>query len=255
MRLRHGREELHAGRVDATLAAPLDRDAVVDDPLADRLDALGLQQEVVVDEVDRAVAVLLELLELVDDVRRAARAPLALVEDRDVAEHARPRAAARGLHGREALEREHRRHVERHRLDEVERQALAVGERPLVEVARPAGGSGCGAACRPSPARSRRPRCPGSSSRSSRSRISCSPSPRQTKSTSGHCSLTSCGVERGEDAAEGELHRRVGRRESGGPGSSRRDSWSWRGSSGRPGRAAAARSRSTMTSSGVSGLA
>ena len=31
----------------------------------------------------------------------------------------------------------------------------------------------------------------GSSGRSSRSRISCSPSPRQTKSTSGHCRFTS----------------------------------------------------------------
>ena len=64
------------------------------------------------------------------------RAPLALVEDGDVAEYAGPRAAARGLHRREAVEREDRRDVERHRLDEIERQALAVRERPLVEIAR-----------------------------------------------------------------------------------------------------------------------
>ena len=34
----------------------------------------------------------------------------------------------------------------------------------------------------------------GSSSRSARSRMSCSPSPRHTKSISGTCSLTSCGL-------------------------------------------------------------
>lgn len=52
-----------------------------------------------------------------------------------VAEDARPGTAARGLHRREALHRENRRHVERHRLDKIERQALAVGERPLIEMA------------------------------------------------------------------------------------------------------------------------
>ena len=51
----------------------------------------------------------------------------------------------------------------------------------------------------------------GSSRRSSRSRISCSPSPRQTKSTSWHCGLTSCGVERREDAAERQLDVGIGR--------------------------------------------
>ena len=135
MRLRHGRKELHAHRIDAPLAAPLDLEAAVVDSLADRLDPLRLQEEVVVHEVDGAVAVLLQLLELGEDVLGTARAPLALVEDRDVAEDAGPRAAARGLHGREALARQDDRHVERHGLDEVERQTLAVRERPLVEVA------------------------------------------------------------------------------------------------------------------------
>ena len=79
--------------------------------------------------------------ELVHHVLRSAGAPLAFVEDRDVAEHARPRTAARGLHRREPLHRQDRGHVERHRFDEVEGQALAVGERPLVEsaVQRPVG--------------------------------------------------------------------------------------------------------------------
>ena len=75
-----------------------------------------------------------QVLELCDYVLGAARAPLALVEDRDVAERARPRAAARGLHRREALHRQHRRNVERHGFDEVEWKALAIRKRPLIEV-------------------------------------------------------------------------------------------------------------------------
>ena len=104
--------------------------------VADRLDALGLQQEVVVHEVDRAVAILPQLLELRNDVGGGPRRRLALVEDRDVAEHAGPGTAARRLHRREAIQRQHGRDVERHRLDEVERQALAVGKGQLVEIAR-----------------------------------------------------------------------------------------------------------------------
>ena len=90
----------------------------------------------VVDEVDRAVAILPQLLELGEDMGGGSRPPLAFVEDRDVAEHTGPRTAARRLHRGEAIQRQHGRDVERHRLDEVERQALAVGEGPLVEVAR-----------------------------------------------------------------------------------------------------------------------
>ena len=134
--LRELREEVLRHRIDAALEPVLDRILRGDEAVADRLDALGLEQEVVVDEVDRAVAVLLQLLELGEHVRRGPGAPLAFVEDRDVAEHARPRTAARGLHRREAIERQDGRNVERHRLDEIERQALAVGEGPLVEVAR-----------------------------------------------------------------------------------------------------------------------
>ena len=37
-------------------------------PLADRFDALGLQQEMIVDKIDRAVAVRLQMLELLDHV-------------------------------------------------------------------------------------------------------------------------------------------------------------------------------------------
>jgi hypothetical protein len=133
--LRHHGEKLHADGVHPALASPLDGDLLLDEPLADGLDAPRLEQEVIVHEVDGSVALRLQPLELRHHVLRAARAPLALVEDRDVAEDAGPGAAARGLHGREALQREDGGHVEGHRLDEVQAEALAVRERPLVEVA------------------------------------------------------------------------------------------------------------------------
>ena len=56
-------------RIDAALEPVLDRILCGDEAVADRLDALGLEQEVVVHEVDRAVAVLPQLLELRKDVR------------------------------------------------------------------------------------------------------------------------------------------------------------------------------------------
>ena len=134
--LRELGEEVLRNRIDAALEPVFDRILCGDEAVADRLDALGLEQEVVVDEVDRAVAILPQLLELRNDVGGGPRPPLALVEDRDVAEHAGPGTAARRLHRGEAIQRQHGRDVERHRLDEVERQALAVGEGPLVEIAR-----------------------------------------------------------------------------------------------------------------------
>src|SRR5207237_900938 len=107
---------------DAPFAAPYDRDPALVDALADRGDAFRLQQEMIIDEIDGAVAELLEIRELAHHVLRTARAPLAFIEDRNVAENARPRAAARRLHGRKALHREYRRHIERHRFDEIEGQ-------------------------------------------------------------------------------------------------------------------------------------
>src|SRR4029077_15957658 len=100
MRLRHGREKMLHDRIDAPLASPFDADVGLANAFADPFDPLRLEQKVIVDEVARAVAVLPQVLELCDYVLGAARAPLALVEDRDVAERARPRAAARGLHRR-----------------------------------------------------------------------------------------------------------------------------------------------------------
>ena len=122
-------------RIDPALAAPLDRDPVVEDALADRLDPFRLEQEVIVDEIDAAVPFGLQPLELLDDVLGTPAAPLALVEDGNVAEDTGPGAAPRGLHRRVTVQREHGRHVERHRLDEVEGQALTIRNRPLVEIA------------------------------------------------------------------------------------------------------------------------
>ena len=69
-RLRQLREEVLRDRVDAALEPHLIGILGRDEAVADRLDALGLEEEVVVDEVDRAVAVLAELFEL-----RRRRAP------------------------------------------------------------------------------------------------------------------------------------------------------------------------------------
>jgi hypothetical protein len=78
------------------------------------------------------MALLLELLELGDDVLGAARAQLALAKDGDVAEHTLRWAAAGGLHAGEALAGQNRRDAQS--FEKVDRQALAIRKRPLVEV-------------------------------------------------------------------------------------------------------------------------
>ncbi len=131
----HGGKEVLGHRIHPSFDPPLNRQVLRHDPVANRFDPLGLQQEMVVDEIHGAVAVLLEVLELGNHMRRAPRPPLAFVENRNVAEHAGPGAPARGLHRREPLHRQHRRHVQRHRLDEVELQTLPVRKGPLIQVA------------------------------------------------------------------------------------------------------------------------
>ena len=121
-------------RIHSAFASPLNRHAGLLNSVADRFDPFGLQQEVVVHEIDRTIALLLQMLELRDHVSGASRPPLPFIEDRYVAENAWPRTAARRLHRRKPLHRQHRRHIERHRLDEIEWQTLAVGKWPLVEI-------------------------------------------------------------------------------------------------------------------------
>ena len=88
----------------------------------------------VVHEVHRPVTFVLQLLHLLHDGAGAARPPLPLVENRDVAKDTRPRTSPGRLHRREAVQGEDRRDVQGHRLHEVEGQAGPVRERPLVQV-------------------------------------------------------------------------------------------------------------------------
>jgi hypothetical protein len=55
----------------------LNVDGILLDPITDGFDPFGLEQEMVVDEVDRPVAKLLEVLELGDYVSGTSRAPFA----------------------------------------------------------------------------------------------------------------------------------------------------------------------------------
>src|SRR5262249_7389185 len=135
VRFGHRGKQMLRDRVYATLATPLNCDALVNQTFADGLDPFRLKQEMVIDKINRAVPEMLEVLELLHDVLRSAGAPFAFVEDWNVAKDARPRTAARGLHGRESLQREHGGNVQWHRFHKIQRQTLPVGEWPLVEIA------------------------------------------------------------------------------------------------------------------------
>jgi hypothetical protein len=58
--------------INPSLATPLNRHTGFANAFADRFDALGLQEKVVVDEIYRTIALALQLLELVDDMLRTA---------------------------------------------------------------------------------------------------------------------------------------------------------------------------------------
>src|SRR5208282_6930648 len=89
----HQRIQMLGDRIDPALATPVDGWTAVDQPFADGFDPLGLQQEVIVDKVHRTVAVFLQMIEFREHVLVAAGAPFALVEPRNVAEDAAPRAS------------------------------------------------------------------------------------------------------------------------------------------------------------------
>src|SRR6185503_5612957 len=141
MGLRHSRKQMLCDRVHAPFNAPLDRELLVHHTFANRLDPLRLQQKMIFDKIDRPIAAFFEVLEFAHHMLGTPRTPLAFVEDRNVAEHAGPWAASRGLHGREPLHREYRWYVEGHRFNEIERETFAIGEGPLIEMAfhRPTG--------------------------------------------------------------------------------------------------------------------
>ncbi|ALA57134.1 hypothetical protein NITMOv2_0698 [Nitrospira moscoviensis] len=135
MGLGHGWKQMLRDRIDTPFDPPLDRETLLPDPAANGLDTLRLQQEVIVYEIDGPIAKLLEMLQLGHHMGRAAGPPFAFVEDRNVAKHAGPGTAARRLHRREAFHREHRGHVQRHGLHEIQLEIFPVGEGPLIELA------------------------------------------------------------------------------------------------------------------------
>src|SRR6185436_17730397 len=129
--LRHGRKQMLGHRIHTPFDAPLDRKLFIHHALADRFNAFWLQQEMIVDKIDGPVAAFFEVLEYVHHMLGSTRAPLAFVENRNVAEYARPRTASGCLHRRKPVHREYGGHVKRHRFYKVEREAFAIGEGPL----------------------------------------------------------------------------------------------------------------------------
>src|SRR5207237_4066224 len=105
MGLGHSRKQMLGNRVHTPFDAPLDRELRIHHALANSLDPLGLQQEMIVDKIDGPVTAFFKVPEFAYHVLGAPRAPLAFIEDRNVAEHAGPRAASGGLHRREPLHR------------------------------------------------------------------------------------------------------------------------------------------------------
>ena len=94
MGLGHGREEMLRDGVYPSFDAPLNGQVFLLHAVADRFNAFRLEEKVVVDEIDGAIPVRFEMLELGDDMCGTARPPFAFVEDRNVAKDARPGAAA-----------------------------------------------------------------------------------------------------------------------------------------------------------------
>ena len=94
MRFGHRRKQVLGDGVHPSFTAPLDLDTPIVEALTDGLDPFRLEQEMVVHKVNRTVPQFLEMLELLHDVLRAPRAPLAFVEDGNVAENAGPGTAA-----------------------------------------------------------------------------------------------------------------------------------------------------------------
>ncbi len=70
MGLGHGGKQMLRNRVHPPFDAPLDRELLIHHTLANRLDPLGLQQEMVVDEIDRSIAAFFEILEFAHHMRR-----------------------------------------------------------------------------------------------------------------------------------------------------------------------------------------
>ena len=78
VRLGHRRKQVLRDGVNPAFTAPLNRDVIVVDAFADGLDPFGLQQKMVIHKIDRAVAQLLEVLELIHDMLRSSGSAISL---------------------------------------------------------------------------------------------------------------------------------------------------------------------------------
>ena len=134
VRLAHDGQLIHRDGIHAAFAAPLERELVVNDVLANRADAVALQQEMIVGQINRAVALVVELLHFAEDMLRRPKTPFAIGQRGDVAINAGVRTAARRLHGAEFFQRKNGRHVERQRFNVINRQRRPVGIRKLVQI-------------------------------------------------------------------------------------------------------------------------
>ena len=88
----------------------------------------------IVGQINRTVALVVELLHFSQNMLRRTEAPFAVGQRGNVAINAGVRTAARRLHRAEFFQRQHRRHVERQRFDVINRQRHPVGIWKLVQI-------------------------------------------------------------------------------------------------------------------------
>ena len=101
--LAHDGQLIHRDGIHPTFTAPLKRELVVNDVLANLPDAIAFKQEMIVGQINRAVALVVELLHFAENVLRRAEAPLAVRQRRNVAIDAGVGTPARSLHSAELL--------------------------------------------------------------------------------------------------------------------------------------------------------
>src|ERR1039457_788163 len=102
--------------------------------MANRVDTFPPDKKVIVGQIDRAIALVVQFLQLPQDVLGRSAAPLAIGEGGDVAVDAGIGAASRSLHRAEFVEREDGGDVQGQGLDVVDGQALPVRVGELVQV-------------------------------------------------------------------------------------------------------------------------
>ena len=130
----HERQLIHRHRIHPAFAAPAELQSALNDALANVADALAVQEKVIIGQVNRAIAQIVQLLHFSQDMLRGTAAPFALRKGRDIAVDAGIGAASRSLHGAEFVQGEDRGDVQGQGLDVVDGQAGPVGVRKLIQV-------------------------------------------------------------------------------------------------------------------------